>query len=138
MLGSGSVQHFSIVSAGPGRAQVDSLIEVEQVLDLSAATPSGRACLRIKGEGGGVTYCTKEFRVTLSRYGALRVATGVRLGDLVGLDCDSLFDENGAPMSSSSLMLLFARGHGTSGSIQLVSRSLGERLLRAFPSIYQA
>jgi len=56
----------------------------------------------------------------------------------MALDCAQLFDARGVSIASSSLMLLNVRGHGTSGSIQLVSRSLGERLLRFYPSIYSS
>jgi len=147
VLGNDSALNFELVEAD-GRAGVGyDIIEVRQCLDLSAVTESAkvRLCLRsghaiealdVKGIAGYFPF--NEYRFTLIRYGALRLRGRIRLASLFALDCAQLFDARGVPIASESLMLLNVRGHGTSGSIQLVSRGLGERLLRSYPSIYSA
>jgi hypothetical protein len=147
VLGNDSVLHFELLEADGHPGAAYDVIEVRQCLDLSAVSREAkvRICLRSRPFGnsqGGVGvlgfYPFGEYRFTIIRYGALRLRSGVNVADLLALDCAQLFDARGVSIASSSLMLLNVRGHGTSGSIQLVSRSLGERLLRFYPSIYSS
>lgn len=123
-----------------GSAEVsDELVEVEQLLDLSAASPEHRVRLRLSGPSDAADpLLWVDCRLTIIRYGALRMDASVGLGALFEIDCLLLTGGRPDRIESSAWMLLNARGHGTSGSIQLVSRPLGERLLRAFPSVYSA
>jgi hypothetical protein len=145
VLGNDSSLGFDLVDAEGQAGEGYDVIEVRQCLDLSAVsgTPKVRICLRsgpfnsssgIPGISG--YYPFGEYRFTLIRYGALRLGNRPRLSDLFELDCAQLFDARGVSITSDSLLLLNVRGHGTSGSIQLVSRSLGLRLLKSYPTIY--
>ena len=145
VLGNDSALNFELVKA-EGQAGVGyDVVEVRQCLDLSAV--SGTARVRLCLRSGHVTealdvmgvagyYPFGEYRFTLIRYGALRHREQASLASLFELDCTQLFDARGVAIAPESLLLLNVRGHGTSGSIQLVSRRLGERLLRSYPLIY--
>ncbi len=145
VLGNDSALNFELVEA-EGQAGVGyDVVEVRQCLDLSAV--SGAARVRLCLRSGHVTealgvmgvagyYPFGEYRFTLIRYGTLRHREQASLASLFDLDCTQLFDARGVAIAPESLLLLNVRGHGTSGSIQLVSRSLGERLLRSYPLIY--
>lgn len=145
VMGPGSVVDFTLadVDALPGRGC--DLYEVTQQLDLSCVTASNPISFHLKCPHGGRDrgwsvvagfYPFDEHRFTLIRYASLRVEPGAKLADILVLDCAALRDARGAPISNDSLMLLRFHGHGSSGSIQLVSRSLGLRLLESYPSIY--
>ena len=145
VLGNDSALNFELIEADGQPGVGYDVLEVRQCLDLSAV--SGTAKVRICLRSGyfssslgviGVLgyYPFGEYRFTIIRYGALRLRSHARLADLMALDCTQLFDARGVSIASDSLMLLNVRGHGTSGSIQLVSCSLGLRLLKSYPSIY--
>ena len=139
MLGPGSVLQVGLPVGLDSCEPVHELVEVEQLLDLSAATAEQRVRLRLSGPTGPLDLLMGvDYRVTVIRYGALRKDPSVGFGELFDIDC--MHPAGGWPerLGSSVWMLLNARGHGTSGSIQLVSRPLGERLLASFPSVYQA
>jgi len=147
VLGDGSVLNFELVEANREPGFGYDIIEVSQCLDLSAvvAPAKVRLCLRsghaVRHLGVRVVdgyFPANDYRFTLIRYGALRLSVRARLASLFDLDCAQLFDARGVPIASESLMLLNVRSYGSSGSIQLVSRGLGERLLRFYPSIYSA
>lgn len=147
VLGSDSTLNFELLQAD-GQAGVDyDIIEVRQCLDLSGVTESAKVRLSlrsghvidamgVKGVAGFFPF--NEYRFTLIRYGALRLRGQPCLASLFDLDCTQLFDARGEAIASETLVLLNVRGHGTSGSIQLVSCGLGERLVRSYPSIYSA
>lgn len=145
VMGAASVVDFTLadVDALPGKGC--DLYEVTQQLDLSDVTPARPVRFRLKSPGVGQPqnwsvvvgfYPFGEYRFTLIRYASLRVGACAKLADILVLDCTALRDARGAPISNDSLMLLRFHGHGSSGSIQLVSRSLGLRLLQSYPSIY--
>lgn len=146
VMGAGSVIDFSLadVDALPGEGC--DLYEVRQHLDLTDVTIARPVTFRLISPSSGALrgamgvvgfYPFGEYRFTLIRYGAIRLGTYAKLADILVLDC-SLCDARGVPIPAQSLMLLRVRGHGSSGSIQLVSRSLGLRLLESYPSIYSA
>lgn len=145
VLGENSALHFEIARADGQVGLNYDFMEVRQHLDLSATSASAQVRLYLRsgflsGNAGtiGVSgyHPFGEYRFTLIRYSALTLPRQARLGDLFDLDCVQLFDACGLPVVADTLMLLNVRGHGRSGSIQLVSRSLGLRLLKSFPSIY--
>ena len=145
VLGNGSAWSFELADAEAPAGVGYDVIEVRQCLDLSVVEESTRVRLCLWSghviEALGVTgvagfFPFNEYRFTLIRYGALRLRGQPRLASLFDLDCTQLFDARGVAIAPESLLLLNVRGHGTSGSIQLVSRSLGERLLRSYPLIY--
>jgi hypothetical protein len=147
VMGAGSVIDFSLadVDALPGEGC--DLYEVRQHLDLTDVTLARPVIFRLSSLGGGALrgsrgvvgfYPFGEYRFTLIRYGAICFASYSKLADILVLDCSSLCDACGVPIPAQSLILLRVRGHGSSGSIQLVSRSLGLRLLESYPSIYSA
>jgi hypothetical protein len=147
VLGNDSALNFDLVEADGQPGVAYDVIEVRQCLDLSAVALDAkvRICLRSGSFGSSLGvlgvlgyYPFGEYRFTIIRYGALRLRSHARLADLLALDCTQLFDARGVSIASDSLMLLNVRGHGTSGSIQLVSRSLGLRLLKSYPSIYSS
>lgn len=140
MLGPGSVVHVEVRAGRPGESSGGcEWTEVDQLLDLSAASDADRVCLRLTGDFVPWQSSDRaERRLTLIRYASMRMNAGVKLGDLFYLDCSGLRECSQDASAPHAWMLLNARGHGTSGSIQLVSRSLGERLLESFPSIYHA
>lgn len=146
VMGAGSVIDFSLadVDALPGEGC--DLYEVRQHLDFTDVTIARPVTFRLISPSSGALrgamgvvgfYPFGEYRFTLIRYGAIRFGTYAKLADILVLDC-SLCDARGVPIPAQSLMLLRVRGHGSSGSIQLVSRSLGLRLLESYPSIYSA
>lgn len=145
VLGNDSALGFDLVDADGQAGEGYDVIEVRQCLDLSVV--SGTARVRICLRSGHATealgvmgvagyYPFGEYRFTLIRYGALRHREQASLASLFALDCAQLFDARGVVIAPESLLLLNVRGHGTSGSIQLISRSLGLRLLKSYPSIY--
>jgi len=145
VLGENSALHFEITKVDWQVGLGCDFMEVRQYLDLSETSVSARVRLYLRSGyltsnvgtiGVSGYHRFGEYRFTLIRYSALTMARQVRLGDLFDLDCSQLFDAYGLPVAADSLMLLKACGHGTSGSIQLVSRSLGLRLLKSYPSIY--
>jgi hypothetical protein len=139
MLGPSSILHVTLPACLGLVHAANELTEVEQLLDLSAASAKERVCLRLSGALSAVDHARmSECRLTIIRYGALRMESSVVLGDLFEIDDSLLMDGSAGRDGSTAWMLLNARGHGTSGSIQLVSRPLGARLLRAFPSVYSA
>lgn len=138
MLGPSSILNVAIQGRADGLGAYVQTTDVEQVLDLSPASASARISLRLSGLCPYGMFEGSDFRVTLIRFGAMRTEPDAAVGSLFALESSALVDALGMPVPSQQLMVLMARGHGTSGSIQLVSRSLGERLLRAFPSIYRA
>jgi len=147
VLGNGSAWSFELADAEAPAGVGYDVIEVRQCLDLSEATEAAKVRLGLRsghavdalGVPGVAGYFPfNEYRFTLIRYGALRLRGQPRLASLFDLDCTQLFDARGVAIAPESLLLLNVRGHGTSGSIQLVSRGLGERLLRFYPSIYSA
>lgn len=145
VLGTDSILNFEIAEA-EGQAGVGyDIVEVRQCLDLSAVSGTGRVRLCLRSghatEAMGVMgvagyYPFGEYRFTLIRYGALRHREQASLASFFDLDCSQLYDARGVVIAPESLLLLNVRGHGTSGSIQLVSRSLGLRLLKSYPSIH--
>lgn len=147
VLGNGSALSFELADAEAPAGVGYDVIEVRQCLDLSEVTKAARVRLRLRSghviEALGVTgvagfFPFNEYRFTLIRYGALRLWGRTRLASLFALDCTQLFDARGVVIAPESFLLLNVRGHGTSGSIQLVSRGLGLRLLKSYPSIYSA
>lgn len=147
VLGNDSALSFELADAEAPAGVGYDVIEVRQCLDLSSV--SGAARVRICLRSGHATealgvmgvagyYLFGEYRFTLIRYGALRHRAQASLASLFVLDCSQLFDARGVVIAPESLLLLNVRGHGTSGSIQLVSRGLGLRLLKSYPSIYSA
>lgn len=145
VLGNGSAWSFELADAEAPAGVGYDVIEVRQCLYLSEVTEAARVRLGLRSghviEALGVMgvagfFPFNEYRLTLIRYGELRLRGQPRLASLFDLDCTQLFDARGVSIAPESLLLLNARGHGTSGSIQLVSRGLGERLLRSYPSIY--
>jgi hypothetical protein len=138
MLGPSSILNFAIQGRCDGLGAFVQTTDVEQVIDLSQASAEARISLRLSGLCPYWMFEGSDFRVTLIRFGDMRLGQDVGVGSLFALDSNGLLDALGLPIPPHELMVLMARGHATSGSIQLVSRSLGERLLRAFPSIYRA
>lgn len=145
VLGNGSALSFELADAEAPVGVGYDVIEVRQCLDLSEVTEAAKVRLSLRSghavDALGVPsvagyYPFGEYRFTLIRYGALRHREQARLASLIALDCSQLFDARGVSIAPESLMLQNVRGHGTSGSIQLVSRSLGLRLLKSYPSIY--
>jgi hypothetical protein len=147
VMGAGSVIDFTLVDVDALPGEGCDHFEVRQHLDFTDVTFARPVTFRLRsavghpdGYGQGVVgFCPLgEYRFTLIRYGAIRFGAYVRLSDVLVLDCTALRDAKGEPIARESLMLLRVRGHGAWGSIQLVSRSLGLRLLHAYPSIYSA
>ena len=145
VLGENSALHFEIAKVDWHVGSGYDFMEVRQFLDLSATSVSARVRLYLRSGylnsnvgsiGVSGYHPLGEYRFTLIRYSALTMASQARFGDLSDLDCSQLFDAYGLPVAADTLMLLKACGHGTSGSIQLVSRDLGLRLLKSYPSIY--
>lgn len=147
VLGEGSALNFELVDAEAPAGVGYDILEVRQCLDLSQVTESTPVRLSLRSgkmaEALDIRvvagyYPPNEYRFTLVRYGALRLRWRLGLASLYTLDCSQLFDAHGVAIAPEALMLLNVQGHGTSGSIQLVSRRLGERLLRFYPSVYSA
>jgi len=147
VMGAGSVVDVTLVDVDGQPGEACDLFEVSQQLDLAEVTASAPLTFRLKAAAGGRGrgwqgvvgfYPFGEYRFTLIRYGLIRLGSSLRLADIMTLDCRELWDARGLPIAPASLMLLNVRGHGTYGSIQLVSRSLGERLLGSYPDIYSA
>ena len=147
VMGPGSVIDFTLVDVDALPGEGCDLFEIRQHLDFTDVTFARPVTVRLRSladhrEGGGKGiagfYPEGEYRFTLIRYGAIHFCAYVKLADILVLDCAGLLDAKGAPIPRESLMLLRVRGHRAWGSIQLVSRSLGLRLLRAYPSIYSA
>jgi len=147
VLGAGSVIDFDLVDVRAAPGEGCDLYEVKQCLDCTDVTVARPVTLRLRSPGDGERQGARgvagfqpggEYRFTLMRYGAIRFASYAQLADILVLDCTDLWDTRGLPIPTETWMLLRVHGHASSGSIQLVSRSLGGRLLACYPSVYSA
>jgi hypothetical protein len=144
LVGPGSTYEFNLVDTACEAQTSCNAYNVSQVLDLlalSVASPvvlrlAGVCCLKPNACGRAGVCSPSKLYCTLFRYGEMLTRPQIRLSDVFILDCRGLIDCDGLQVAPDSLMLLKSHGHGSFGSIQLMSRALALRLLKFYPTIY--
>lgn len=145
ITGPASTLTFEIRDAACSEGSGHSSYEVRQLLDLSGLSSAAPATLRIQSASSACpTYFERtpgffvfdEYRFILIRFGAILLPVDTPLAELFKIDQQGFYDARGLPVAPGGFCLIRMHGHGGSGSIQLVSRPLAERLVQAYPNLY--
>lgn len=145
IIGPASVLPFNVIDVSCHANSSYDNLEIRQLLDLSALSAEAPAFLKVQSPVSVSPisfprttgfYPFEEYRFVLIRFGSILLPVGSLLGDLFKINVADFFDARGVPIDSTSFCLIRMRGHGGSGSIQLVTPHLADRLVRAYPTIY--
>lgn len=146
MLGPSSCLDFLVRSVDGQPGDVHSLLDIDHGLYLSEVTTDSPVRIRLMSSPLGAHdrfartdafFPFSEVTCTLVRFGFLDLGSRQSPQGLFSLDTSLFKDSCGREVPSQDLALVLVRGHGYSGSIQLVTSRLASRLPRFYPGMYQ-